>query len=101
MMSRVFPSRSFTHSSVIVAPNDTNFAVTEPSGAVNVVRSNGYVRVQRPFMSRKPKPRTQSGACGIASAPKHTCTKAKAGRTKLMIVFAENMFARPRDEIEP
>lgn len=81
MMSRAFPSRSFTHSSVIVAPNDTNFAVTDPSGAVSVVRSNGCVFVQRLFKSRELRPRTQSGACGIASAPKQTCIMAKAGST--------------------
>ena len=39
--SRAFPSRSLTHSSVIVAPNDTNLAVIEPSGARSVVTSNG------------------------------------------------------------
>ena len=43
MMSLAFPSLSFTHSSVIVAPKETNFAVIDPSGAVSVVRSNGCV----------------------------------------------------------
>lgn len=42
MMSRGFPNLSFTQSSVIVAPKDTNFAVMEPSGAESVVTSKGY-----------------------------------------------------------
>lgn len=42
MMSRALPSLSFTHSSVIVAPKETNFAVIEPSGAAIVVTSNGF-----------------------------------------------------------
>lgn len=42
MISLGFPNLSFTQSSVIVAPKETNLAVTEPSGAEMVVRSKGY-----------------------------------------------------------
>ena len=43
-MSLGLPSRSFTHSSVSVAPKETNFAVIDPSGALSVVTSKGYIR---------------------------------------------------------
>lgn len=41
MISRALPNLSFTHNSVMVAPKDTNLAVTEPSGAEMVVISKG------------------------------------------------------------
>lgn len=41
IISRGFPNLSLTHSSVMVAPKDTNFAVIEPSGADMVVTSKG------------------------------------------------------------